>query len=87
MMKTEWDKVTYTFNQNGENLHEAFLLALDSTKAKMKIKWRPVWDTGKAVAMTARWYKDFYEKRKINSDEQLDLYINDAINKKLDWCN
>jgi CDP-glucose 4,6-dehydratase len=40
--------------------HEAHLLQLDITKAREQLGWRPVWDVQRAVATTARWYREFY---------------------------
>jgi CDP-glucose 4,6-dehydratase len=36
--------------------HEAGLLLLDISKARTGLGWRPVWDTGRALATTAAWY-------------------------------
>jgi CDP-glucose 4,6-dehydratase len=38
--------------------HEAGLLALDISKARQRLGWRPVWDTRRAVEQTVRWYRD-----------------------------
>ena len=40
--------------------HEAHLLQLDITKARERLGWRPVWEVERAVAATARWYREFY---------------------------
>jgi CDP-glucose 4,6-dehydratase len=40
--------------------HEAHLLQLDITKAREQLGWRPVWDVRRAVATSARWYREFY---------------------------
>ncbi len=40
--------------------HEATLLALDSTRAKHELDWRPRWPLKTSLAMTADWYKAFY---------------------------
>ena len=41
--------------------HEANLLRLDTSKAKSRLGWRPVWDARRAVEETVRWYKAFAE--------------------------
>lgn len=42
----------------GKSHHEAGLLALDISKARHKLGWRPVWSTSRAVEETVRWYRD-----------------------------
>lgn len=39
--------------------HEANLLRLDTSKAKSRLGWRPVWDVKRAIQETVRWYKAF----------------------------
>lgn len=41
--------------------HEARLLKLDTSKARMRLGWRPKWNLDKALEQTVRWYKLFYE--------------------------
>lgn len=38
------------------SLHEAGVLALDSTKARQAFGWRPQWDFAQAITRTAEWY-------------------------------
>lgn len=40
-----------------DGLHEAGLLMIDATKAKMQLGWRPRWDFATAINMTVSWYK------------------------------
>ena len=41
--------------QGEEHLHEAHYLKLDSSKARLILGWKPVWNVEKAVEMTALW--------------------------------
>lgn len=41
--------------------HEAFLLGVDSSRAKSALDWRPQWDVKQSITRTARWYRAFYE--------------------------
>lgn len=41
--------------------HEANLLRLDTSKAKSRLGWRPIWDARRAVEETVRWYRAFAE--------------------------
>ena len=38
---------------------EANLLRLDTSKAKSRLGWRPVWDVKRAIKETVQWYKAF----------------------------
>jgi CDP-glucose 4,6-dehydratase len=38
---------------------EARLLALDSTKARIELGWRPRWSLDRALAATVTWFRDF----------------------------
>ena len=40
-------------------LHEAKLLALDITKARFNLGWKPRWDIDKAIEKTVEWYKKY----------------------------
>ena len=40
-------------------LHEAKLLALDITKARFKLGWKPRWDIDRAIEKTVEWYKNY----------------------------
>lgn len=85
-IKSEWDRVDYEIRSSKDNPHEAGLLKLDCSKAHSKLKWKPVWDIKKTFAITARWYKEFYENGNIVSLNDLHEYIEDAVvEKKLEW--
>ncbi|MBN1613146.1 MAG: CDP-glucose 4,6-dehydratase, partial [Deltaproteobacteria bacterium] len=75
--------------QTGETpphpLHEAGILRLDCSKARMKLHWRPTWDARTAVEKTVTWYRTYYESNKIQSLEELDRYIADARSRRLCW--
>lgn len=59
--------------------HEAHLLLLDITKAKLKLNWHPVWNTTQAVGKTAKWYLNY---KKVNVYElcihQINSYQNNT---------
>jgi CDP-glucose 4,6-dehydratase len=41
----------------GENLHEAGLLKLDTTKARTRLHWAPRWSLSEALAQTVAWHR------------------------------
>jgi CDP-glucose 4,6-dehydratase len=91
-IKECWNKIDYALSNpptlqssNPPTPHEAGLLKLDCSKAHSKLAWKPVWDLKKTLAMTAQWYKEFYENDRIISQRDLDEYVEDARNKKLSW--
>ncbi|GMK42115.1 CDP-glucose 4,6-dehydratase [Paenibacillus sp. CCS19] len=43
-----------------EGPYEAAVLRLDSTKARMRLDWQPVWETEAAIDHTAAWYERWF---------------------------
>ncbi len=56
--------------------HEATLLALDSTKAKIELDWSPRFSLPESLRMTADWYRAYYEGGDVRalSLAQIDSY-------------
>jgi CDP-glucose 4,6-dehydratase len=52
---------------------ESGLLQLDSTKARDRLGWRPVWEDD-MIGRTIDWYRAYYEQGRAISGEQLDQY-------------
>ncbi len=86
MLQQNWNKINYRVASKVSGLHEAHILRLDSSKAKSKLGWKPVWNFEKAARITSNWYKSYYEDGKIRSLEQLDEYIADALMKNIEWA-
>ena len=80
-----WDKIDYEINQDSDQLHEANLLKLDCSKAHILLNWKDVWDSDKTFEMTVKWYKDFYEDKKVLTFSDLKRYVEDARNKNIEW--
>ncbi|MGB5982576.1 MAG: CDP-glucose 4,6-dehydratase [Nonlabens sp.] len=80
-----WNKIEFTTSEDKNLHHEANLLMLDCSKANKLLKWKPIWDFEKTVATTILWYKDFYEKKQINTEKDLLNYVKDAKSKKAIW--
>ena len=85
-IKKYWDKIDYEINQDVDQPHEAGLLKLDCSKAYMLLKWRDVWDSDTTFKKTVNWYKNYYEKDKILTEEDLSSYIADAREKGIEWA-
>lgn len=85
LIQREWDKVNVKFHYLTNQPHEANFLKLDSGKAKTKLNWNCVLTLEETIKMTISWYKEFYVKGNLLSENNLDEYINLAINQKMDW--
>jgi CDP-glucose 4,6-dehydratase len=59
---TLWGNGSWIDLSNENAPHEAKLLSLDISKAKMYLKWFPIWNTEKAIEKTVDWYKEYKKK-------------------------
>ncbi len=85
LIKKYWNKVDFKILKKAVDLHEANWLKLDCSKANIKLNWRSVWSSKKAFEKTVNWYRNFYEKNKINTLKDINSYITDAIEQNLSW--
>lgn len=83
-IKKEWDTFSYKITQNPQ-LHEASLLRLDCSKARMRLQWTPVWDAAITFEKTIRWYRAHCETGDILTAQDLDQYVRDASALKASW--
>jgi CDP-glucose 4,6-dehydratase len=84
-VKKQWNRVAFQFETDKENLHEAHILKLDTTKAKTDLKWQPVWQLDKAIEKTIEWYKTFYENNQVLTHKHIETYIKDAKQASAVW--
>jgi len=73
----------------GVQAPEALRLSLDSSKARDRLGWRPVWSPNVAVQRTAAWYRDFRdapERARELVDADLTTYGSDARSAGLAWA-
>ena len=82
-IKKFWDDFEYTTTESSQ--HEAMLLRLDCTQARVKLNWQPVWGSSQTFEYTTKWYKTYYESGHIATAENLLRYISDAKKKGLPW--
>jgi len=83
-LKDQWPELTWTTTNQAQS-HEASLLYLDSTKAKKKLGWQPVWGIDKTLEMTAEWYRAYCSTGQIESKKQLQEYISSAQKICVEW--
>ncbi len=84
-----WNKGKYSIDLS-EQPHEANLLKLDISKAKTKLKWKPVYNSNDAVYETIDWYIEFYEKDNNKMKEftrnQINQYVRKATKNNILWA-
>lgn len=73
-------------SSGADHPHEAGLLAVDSTKARVQLNWQPVWSFETATEKTCHWYKNFVLLNNVISKNQLSDYICDARKIGLNWA-
>lgn len=74
-----WGKGEYHLSEDA-NPHEAMSLKLDISKARMYLKWCPVYKVEEAIGKTIEWYKNYYEE-KIDMKEYSLRQINEYLMK------
>jgi CDP-glucose 4,6-dehydratase len=87
---SEWGSGSWTSPASAAGQpHEAQRLSLDSTKARERLGWAPVWDPEAAVRRTAAWYREYYlapASARHLVDHELRAYQDDARAAGLAWA-
>ena len=87
LLKNNWSKIQFSYNQQIDFYKEAKYLRLDCTKAVQKMNWKPVWTVQKAIEKTAEWYKMYYEEDVVLTEDHLQEYIKDAVLLGHEWAS
>ena len=86
----EWGTGSWTTPATAEGQpHEAQRLSLDSSKARERLEWAPVWDPSTAVRRTASWYREYYRapaRARELVEHELLAYQDDARAARLPWA-
>ena len=77
--KQVWSDIDWYIDKTPTHPHMAYLLKIDSIKAKKELGWKPVWDMEEAIIKTIQWYKSYYQTGIIESDENIDEYEGGGI--------
>ncbi|MCK6509344.1 CDP-glucose 4,6-dehydratase [Myxococcota bacterium] len=85
-LRSSWDALRWEVTQEAQP-HEASLLHLDSTKARHRLAWRPVWTLDEGLAYTALWNQSYLTQGKVLSLEQLNAYQSAAARARVAWCS
>ncbi len=83
-MQKFWSDIKVIYDKSAHP-HEARLLKLDCSQAHLELQWKSVWESNKVFKETAIWYKAYTTSKIIKSSDQLDEYVEDAIQKHLIW--
>lgn len=82
------DNELFSIQENTE-FHEAGLLKLNCDRALHYLKWTPTLDFDETLAMTAKWYNQFYNENPQQmlgfTIEQINQYTALATEKKIAW--
>ncbi|WP_045212902.1 CDP-glucose 4,6-dehydratase [Desulfonatronovibrio magnus] len=73
-IKKHWNAFDYVLRPNPDEPHEANLLRLDCSKARVELGWETVWDSETTFIKTIEWYKFFYENNELRTAKALDEY-------------
>jgi CDP-glucose 4,6-dehydratase len=66
---------SFNIDPSGANLHEAYFLKLDCSKARVQLGWRPQWDTAETIKRICAWHKAHISAQNMKS------YVLDEINQ------
>lgn len=78
----QWGKGIWIDASDKKIKHEAQLLALDISKARHILKWKPVLDFNETVKLTIEWYKNYkFADIKTLCEEQIRYYTNKWISR------
>ncbi|OGM04427.1 CDP-glucose 4,6-dehydratase [Candidatus Woesebacteria bacterium RIFCSPHIGHO2_12_FULL_42_9] len=84
--KKHWNEIHYQIKKNKFGRREAGILMLDSSKTRRHLKWKSVWKSSFSIERTISWYKEYYRNKTINSESDLEKYVQDARRLSLDWA-
>ena len=73
----EWNKEIKWNENNGDNLHEASILKLNSEKVKKRLGWETKLNIDETIGWTINWYKEFL--RNSNMKEYTEKQIDDFM--------
>jgi len=60
-LANHWQNLRWRDNSYAAQEHEARLLYLDSSKARSRLGWNPIWKFERTLEYTAKWYKIWME--------------------------
>ena len=86
LIKEEWPSIDWRAVDHPRP-HETNLLHLDSTKARQRLAWQPVWSFDEGLSATLEWYRMNIEHGSVISLSQLKAYTTAARQASLEWSD
>ncbi len=86
---THWGCGEWKYEPSSEEKKEACFLRLSCDKAFQRLSWKPVLTFEETVALTAQWYKGYYERKEDMyhySISQISRYVEQAEKRQLVWA-
>lgn len=80
----QWERMRWHTTDQRQP-HESNLLYLDSSKARNKLGWQPVWNIDTTLQKTTEWYRAWLVNQEVISRQQLGAYIDAAAQAKNEW--
>jgi CDP-glucose 4,6-dehydratase len=84
-MQAQWPGLR-SEHHPGPHPHEAKTLRLDCSKAVEMLAWQAVWNADDTLRYTTEWYRAYYERGQIRSNEDLRDYVAAARAAGLGWA-
>jgi CDP-glucose 4,6-dehydratase len=85
-IKTHWDAFEYELTPDPSQPHEAGLLKLDCSKARVELHWQPVWESEKTLESTVGWYREFFKTGAITTRRDVREYTEQARSRNMAWA-
>lgn len=83
-----WGRGEVIVDTSGNHPHEAGLLKLDCSKARLEMGWQGVWNVDETARHVVAWYKEHSEGGDmiLRTREQIESYCMEARQKNLRWA-
>ncbi|KDP86759.1 CDP-glucose 4,6-dehydratase [Cupriavidus sp. SK-3] len=84
LMKRHWPELAWKVS-GLQQAHEATLLYLDSSQARARLGWQPVWSLEQALEATAAWYRESPASAALATRQQISGYVAAAASVDANW--
>ena len=80
-----WPEVHYSCAGDPDAPPEASLLRLDTSRAERELGIRNIWSAERCFERTAHWYRDFYASGTVDTADDLEEFICEAVRREASW--
>jgi CDP-glucose 4,6-dehydratase len=85
-LREDWGQVKFACAEAKDMPKEATLLRLDSSRAEKLLGVKNIWNTKKCFQHTALWYKEYYSNGAINTKNDIEAFVDDAVSGGVSWA-